>query len=144
MGPVRDTQRNNMRYSQAPQRRAELLRRVGAAGYVSSALAATEFGVSEMTVRRDLRELAMQGLVNRVAGGASALVPPGAPFEARRAAAPVEKVAVAAAAVELLAGAHVVGLDAGTTVTALAGLLPGGLTVATHSVPVIATCTERD
>lgn len=133
-----------MRYTEAPQRRAELLRRVGAAGYVSSAAAAGELGVSEMTIRRDLRELAEQGLVNRVAGGASALVAPGAPFEARRGAAPVEKLAVARAAAGLLGGARVVGLDAGTTVTALAGLLPGGLTVATHSVPVIATCTERD
>ena len=133
-----------MRYTEAPQRRAELLRRVRAAGYLSSAAAASELGVSEMTIRRDLRELAAQGLVNRVAGGASALVPPGAPFEARRSAAPVEKLAVARAAAELLAGARVVGLDAGTTVTALAGFLPGGLTVATHSVPVIAACAERD
>lgn len=34
-------------------------------------------------------------------------------------------------------------LDAGTTVAALADLLPGGPTVVTHSVPVIQTCTER-
>jgi DeoR family fructose operon transcriptional repressor len=141
---VPDTQREVMRYTGAPQRRAELLRRVGAAGYLSSAAVAAELGVSEMTIRRDLRELAAQGLVNRVAGGASALVAPGAPFEARRSAAPVEKLAVARAAAGLLDDAHVVGLDAGTTVTELAGLLPGGLTVATHSVPVITTCAERD
>jgi DeoR/GlpR family transcriptional regulator of sugar metabolism len=35
-------------------------------------------------------------------------------------------------------------LDAGTTVAALAGLLPGGRTVVTHSVPVIDTCIARD
>jgi DeoR/GlpR family transcriptional regulator of sugar metabolism len=37
-----------------------------------------------------------------------------------------------------------VALDAGTTVAALAALLPGGLTVVTHSVPVIQNCTERE
>jgi DeoR/GlpR family transcriptional regulator of sugar metabolism len=40
-----------------------------------------------MTIRRDLRELAAQGRVNRVAGGASVLVTPAAPFELRRTAA---------------------------------------------------------
>jgi DeoR/GlpR family transcriptional regulator of sugar metabolism len=136
MGPVR--------YTEAPQRRAELLRRVGAAGYLSSAAAAASLGVSEMTIRRDLRELAAHGLVNRVAGGASVLVTPGAPFETRRAAAPVEKQALARAAVPLLADAPVVALDAGTTVTALAERLPGGHTVVTHSVPVITACAGRD
>lgn len=133
-----------MRYTEAPQRRAELLRRVAAAGYLSSAAAAAALGVSEMTIRRDLHELAAQGLVNRVAGGASAVVHPGAPFEARREAAPVAKQAVARAAAGLLDGAQVVGLDAGTTVTELAERLPGGLTVVTHSVPVVTACAERD
>lgn len=131
-----------MRYTQAPARRAELLRRVGDAGYVSAIDVAAEFGVSAMTIRRDLRELAAGGLVNRVAGGAS--VPAGAPFEARRVSATAEKEAVARAAVALLADCSVVCLDAGTTVAALARHLPAGLTVLTHSVPVILACTERD
>jgi DeoR family fructose operon transcriptional repressor len=133
-----------VRYTEAPQRRAELLRRIGGAGYVSSAAVAEEFGVSEMTIRRDLRDLAAQGLVNRVAGGASVRLEAGAPFEARTGAAPGAKRSVARAAVPLLAGARVVALDAGTTLTALAEQLPGGLTVVTHSVPVIAACTGRD
>jgi DeoR/GlpR family transcriptional regulator of sugar metabolism len=136
MGPVR--------YTEAPQRRAELLRRVGTAGYLSSASAAASLGVSEMTIRRDLRELARQGLVNRVAGGASVLVTPGAPFEARREAAPAAKQAVARAATKLLGDARTIALDAGTTLTALAELLPGGHTVVSHSVPVITACAQRD
>jgi DeoR family fructose operon transcriptional repressor len=133
-----------VRYTEAPQRRAELLRRVALAGYLSSAAVAAELGVSEMTIRRDLRELAAQGLVTRVAGGASAPTAPGAPFDQRRGAAPVEKQAVARAAIGLLAEARVIALDAGTTVTALAEQLPGGCTVVTHSVPVISRCAERD
>ncbi|MEU4771622.1 DeoR/GlpR family DNA-binding transcription regulator [Micromonospora sp. NPDC023644] len=134
-----------MRYTQAPERRRELLRRVAEAGYVSSTDAAAELGVSEMTIRRDLRQLAVQGLVNRVAGGASAPVPAsGAPFEQRRGAATAEKEAVARAAVPLVPAGVVVALDAGTTVAALAALLPGGLTVVTHSVPVILACTGRE
>lgn len=133
-----------MRYTEAPQRRAELLRRVGEAGYVSSAEAAAALGVSEMTIRRDLRELAAQRLVNRVAGGASVLpASPGAAFEQRRAAATAEKEDVARAAVSLLGGEPVLALDAGTTVAALAAHLPGGHTVVTHSVPVILTCAGR-
>jgi DeoR family fructose operon transcriptional repressor len=118
---------------------------VSEAGYVSSTEAAVALGVSEMTIRRDLGQLAAQGLLNRVAGGASMALPaPGQPFEQRRSAATREKEAVARAAVGLLSSAAVVALDAGTTVAALAGLLPGGLTVITHSVPVIKICTDRD
>lgn len=134
-----------MRYTQAPDRRRELLRRLSGAGYVSSTEAAFALGVSEMTIRRDLRQLAAEGLVNRVAGGASIPQPAsGVPFEQRRGSAMTEKEAVARAAVPLVSSATVVALDAGTTVAALAALLPGGRTVVTHSVPVIQTCTARE
>ena len=132
-----------MRYTEAPQRRAELLRRLTEAGYLSSSAAAAALGVSEMTIRRDLRVLAEQGRINRVAGGATVLPSAGTPFEQRRAAATSEKQAVARAAVGLLGDADVVALDAGTTLTALARLLPPGITVVTHSVPVILACAER-
>jgi DeoR/GlpR family transcriptional regulator of sugar metabolism len=134
-----------VRYTQAPERRGELLRRISESGYVSSTEAAAALGVSEMTIRRDLRQLAAQGLVNRVAGGASGAPPgAGAPFEERSDAATREKDAVARAAVALVPAGSVVALDAGTTVAALAALLPGGVTVVTHSVPVITTCVTRD
>jgi DeoR family fructose operon transcriptional repressor len=134
-----------VRYTQAVERRRELLRRVGEAGYVSSTEAAAALGVSEMTIRRDLRQLAAQGFVNRVAGGASLSLPAsGVPFEQRRIAATAEKEAVARAAAPLISSDAVVALDAGTTVAALAARLPGNVTVVTHSVPVILTCTERE
>jgi DeoR/GlpR family transcriptional regulator of sugar metabolism len=134
-----------VRYTRAPERRRELLRRVGEVGYVSSTEAAAALGVSEMTIRRDLRQLTAQGLVNRVAGGASIATPAsGLPFEQRRVAATAEKEAVARAAAPLIPPDAVVTLDAGTTVAALAARLPAGPTVVTHSVPVILSCTGRD
>jgi DeoR/GlpR family transcriptional regulator of sugar metabolism len=134
-----------VRYASAPERRRELLRRVTEDGYVSCAEAASALGVSEMTIRRDLGQLAAQGLVTRVAGGASRPLPAaGEPFEQRSDAATRQKRAIARAAVALVAGDEVIALDAGTTVAELAALLPGGRTVVTHSVPVITACTARD
>jgi DeoR family fructose operon transcriptional repressor len=134
-----------VRYSTAPRRRDELLRRLEESGYVSSSTAAAELGVSEMTIRRDLGQLAAEGRVRRVVGGASLVDGSAAPpFELRRTEAAREKDAIARAAVPLLRDAGVVALDAGTTVAALARRLPQGLTVVTHSVPAITACTDRD
>lgn len=137
---------NPVRYTEAPARRAELLRRLTADGYVSSAALAEEFGVSEMTIRRDLRQLHHEGHARRVAGGAS--LPQGgargATFEERDLAASREKAALAATCADLLSDAATVALDAGTTVAGVAGLLAPGTTVVTHSLPVLTTCTGRD
>ena len=71
-----------MRYAAAPRRRDELLRQLQDVGYVSSSAAAVALGVSEMTIRRDLRQLADEGLARRVIGGASwADGSTGRPFE---------------------------------------------------------------
>jgi DeoR/GlpR family transcriptional regulator of sugar metabolism len=134
-----------VRYTEAPARRGELLRRLSAEGYVSSARLADEFGVSEMTIRRDLRQLALDGQARRVIGGAS--LPDlghGLPFEERDRSGSAEKRAIAAACLPLLDGAAVIALDAGTTVAPLAALLRPGVTVLTHSAPVIAAATQRD
>lgn len=135
-----------MRYTEAPARREELLRRLAADGYVSSASVAEEFGVSEMTIRRDLRQLHLDGHARRVAGGASlpSGVSRGAPFEERDRHASLEKSAIAGLCAELLRGAGTIAFDAGTTAAAAAALLEGGLTVVSHSVPVMAACAERD
>lgn len=51
-------------------RRSAILARVQRSGRVRSAELAGEFGVAEMTIRRDLNELHAAGLVSRVHGGA--------------------------------------------------------------------------
>jgi DeoR family fructose operon transcriptional repressor len=90
-----------------------------------------------MTVRRDLSLLEHQGVLRRVAGGAT-LVAAGLPFERRDAVGAPQKRAIAELAAAEAAGADVVALDAGTTVAGVAALLRGS-TVVTHSLPVIET-----
>jgi DeoR/GlpR family transcriptional regulator of sugar metabolism len=134
-----------VRYADAPARRAELLKRLRADGYVSSARSAADLGVSEMTIRRDLRRLEEERLVQRVAGGAS--LPRfghGAPFEERAVTRGAEKRAIAAACLPLLDGCTTVVLDAGTTIAPLAAEVAPGTTVVSHSLPVLTACAERD
>jgi len=132
-----------VRYTEAPARRAELLQRLTAEGYVASATLATELGVSEMTIRRDLGQLHLEGLARRVTGGAT-LPSDGQTFTERHRAGAAEKHAIAAACARLLGAAATVALDAGTTVAPLADLIAPGTTVVTHSVPVINAATARD
>jgi DeoR family fructose operon transcriptional repressor len=129
-----------MRYTNAPERRAHLERRITADGYLSSLIAAQELGVSEMTVRRDLRMLEEQGVVRRVAGGAT-LLSRGVPFEGRDAVGAAQKRAIARLAATEAAGAETIALDAGTTVAALVPQLADS-TVITHSAPVIEALTR--
>jgi DeoR/GlpR family transcriptional regulator of sugar metabolism len=133
-----------VRYTDAPARREELLRRLSAEGYVSSSRVADELGVSEMTIRRDLRQLEGDGLARRVIGGASLPnLGHGRPFDERAVTGSGEKRAIAEACLDLLDGAVTVALDAGTTVASLAGMVPPGTTIVTHSAPVIQSAIER-
>jgi DeoR family fructose operon transcriptional repressor len=133
-----------VRYTEAPARRQELIRRLEADGYVSSSRLATEFGVSEMTIRRDLRQLHLAGRASRVVGGASLPEGRGVPFELRNRADAAEKRAIASACAALLTDAATIALDAGTTVAPLAALVPAGAIIVSHSVPVIDACAARD
>ncbi|WP_349627321.1 DeoR/GlpR family DNA-binding transcription regulator [Leifsonia sp. C5G2] len=133
-----------MRYTDAPARREELLRRLSAEGYVSSSRVAEELGVSEMTIRRDLRQLEGDGLARRVVGGASLPnLGHGRPFDERAVTGSGEKRTIAEACLDLLDGAATVALDAGTTVAPLAGMLQPGTTIVSHSAPVIQSAIER-
>ncbi len=130
-----------MRYADAPERRARLEREIAERGYLSSAEAALLLGVSEMTVRRDLRMLETDGLARRVAGGATA-VTDAVPFERRDQLGAAQKRAIARCAAEEVAAAGTIALDAGTTVAAVVELLPSPAIVS-HSLPVIETLTRQ-
>ncbi|GAA4424497.1 DeoR/GlpR family DNA-binding transcription regulator [Georgenia halophila] len=132
-----------VRYASAPLRREELLRRLAESGYVSSQHLAAAMGVSEMTIRRDLLRLENEGAVERVLGGALLPDSGGAPFEQRDASSTRAKRAVAAATLPVIEGARTLALDAGTTVAAITPSLPAGITVATHSLPVLTGCAGR-
>jgi DeoR family fructose operon transcriptional repressor len=136
-----------VRYTAAPQRRDELLRLVDENGYVSSRQVAETMDVSDMTIRRDLDQLARGGLVLRVIGGARR--PSGSPFSERAMTSVQAKDEIAAACAALFAdgllgAGMVVALDAGTTVERIVPHLPAGVTVVTHSVPVMSACAARE
>src|SRR5215207_3172623 len=97
------------------ERRQAILDALGRDGKVVAARLVEELGVSEDTVRRDLRELAAQGLVQRVHGGALAPAPQQGSFSHRRETDADAKAALAQAAVGVLGQARVVLLDGSTT-----------------------------
>jgi DeoR/GlpR family transcriptional regulator of sugar metabolism len=96
-------------------------------------------GVSEDTIRRDLRELAQEGRLQRVHGGALPASPAIANFAGREQLTPEGKVAIGRAAAQMVQPGQVVILDGGTTARQVARHLPLELkaTVVTHS-PTIA------
>jgi DeoR/GlpR family transcriptional regulator of sugar metabolism len=106
------------------------------------------FGVSDMTVRRDLDLLAAAGLVEKVHGGATAPVAlsthePG--FEAKSHQQLEEKEAIAQAALRFIKPGQAIGLTAGTTTWTLAHQLVHvpDLTVVTNCLQV-ANVLHRD
>lgn len=117
-----------------------MLHRLGARGEVTFADLADEFGVSEMTIRRDLESLEADGLARRVRGGAISVVSRSyePPLTVRAATASAAKSAIGAAAAALINDGDTVVLDVGTTTLALARALHGrrGLTVVTASLPI--------
>ena len=104
-------------------------------GQVIAKSLSESFGVSEDTIRRDLRELAAEGLLQRVHGGALPSSPAVADYGHRLQISTVAKSAIARAAVGLISNGQVVILDGGTTSLELAKQLPSTLqaTVVTHS-----------
>lgn len=125
----------------AETRREGISQRILDMGEADFASLAREFGVSEMTVRRDIDLLEGRGLVRRVFGGAISFTSKAyePPFESRAADAATEKAHIARATVDLLHEKETVVLDSGSTVLAVARAIRGrglGLTVITPSVPV--------
>lgn len=135
-----------MRYTSAPQRREEIVRRLRLAGYVSAPELSADLAVSERTIRRDLQKLADSGLVELVYGGAvpPGGVLPGAPFQARSQVNSAQKKAIASLALQFVKRGATIGIDAGTTTLELARLLPRDheLTVVTYSLPAMAALEE--
>jgi DeoR/GlpR family transcriptional regulator of sugar metabolism len=136
-----------LRYTSAPQRRGEILRRIRTAGYVSPPELSTELSVSERTIRRDLQKLAELGQAELVYGGALAVggLTSGPSFETRVRVRSEQKRAIARAALRLIEPGATIGIDTGTTTLELTHLLPAGtdVTVVTHSLPAMETLGKR-
>jgi DeoR/GlpR family transcriptional regulator of sugar metabolism len=124
----------------AAERREYLLTVLAEEGKIVAKDLAERLGLSDDSVRRDLRELAAEGLCQRVYGGALPASPAIADYATRQQVAPASKHKVATAAAGLIRPGSTVILDGGTTTLALAHALPDdlGCTVITHS-PTIAT-----
>jgi DeoR/GlpR family transcriptional regulator of sugar metabolism len=118
--------------SQRKQHLMDVLRRDGQ--LVATKLSA-ELGVSEDTIRRDLRELAREGLLQRVHGGALPASPAMADFATREHIATGDKAAIGRAAAALVQQGQVIFVDGGTTCVQMMRHLPRALvaTVVTHS-----------
>ncbi len=120
----------------------EVLRRDGR---VLASELAQRLGVSDDTVRRDLSELADEGVLQRVHGGALPMSPALPSFAARERQAPVAKRAIARAAAALVRDGQAVFLDGGTTARLVARHLAPELraTVITHSPPTAEVLAEH-
>lgn len=127
------------------QRKEHLLELLATEGRIVAKTVAADLGVSEDSIRRDLRELADAGLCIRVYGGALPVPAADAPVGQRLVVASDSKERVARAAVDLIRPDSTVILDAGTTTLAMARMLPhgAGLTVITPSPAVALAAMEH-
>ena len=138
---------NGLKYRSAPARRQRILEVVRDASFSGAGELSRLLGVSEMTIRRDIRDLADQGLVRAVHGGASRLPDPtiGTDYRLRLTREQGAKRRIAEAAVGLIRADSSIALDAGTTCLELARLLSASncRTVVTPSLPALAVLAER-
>jgi DeoR/GlpR family transcriptional regulator of sugar metabolism len=122
----------------AALRRTHILTELGRDGTVKVSDLVTLLGVSDMTVRRDLRVLEEQGMLEKVHGGATVREPstsePGFAAKSQRKLA--EKEAIARRAASLVQAGSAIAVSAGTTTHLLARHLVDipDLTVVTNSV----------
>jgi len=130
-------------------------RAIGSMVAERGALTVTElaacFGVSSMTIRRDLEHLQRAGTIERAHGGA--LRPTNLPapavepsFLARRTENATAKARIAEAAAALIEDGEVVALDVGSSVVALAEVLRprADLGVVTHNLHVVGTLARAE
>jgi len=131
------------------QRRTSIMDRIRRDGSVAVGDLARELAVSPATIHRDLRDLATDGLVERVHGGARLQAEPGtrSAWASRRRRNADAKEQIARAALQWIEEGSTVFVDASTTCAALATSLAassvGSLTLVTNS-PVVAAEFDHD
>jgi DeoR/GlpR family transcriptional regulator of sugar metabolism len=125
------------------ERRAVILERLQRDGKVISAQLSQDLGVSEDTVRRDLRELSEAGRLKRVHGGALPLAPTQS-HNVRLGQSNEAKVEIAKRGARLIQPESVVIIDGGTTTLELCRHLPTDLraTFITNSPPAAVALAE--
>lgn len=133
----------------APQRRQRILEWVTRDGFVRVTELVERLGVSEMTVRRDINELAGHGSVERVHGGAVAASGAGSEplFSAKVERATAQKEAIGHVAASRVRPGESLILSAGSTTLAVARAIAAmpyasTLTVLTNSLPAADVLSE--
>jgi len=129
----------------ALERREQITSLVEAAPRVSVAELAAQFGVTDVSIRRDLTFLEEMGLLRRVHGGAVAATREHGrnAYALRARMAPEEKRRIGAAAAALVSQGDVVAFDSGSTVAQVAANISrplrrsNALTVVTNSLPIL-------
>lgn len=129
----------------AAARKDLLLDRLRRDGRIVAKEIAAELGLSEDSIRRDLRDLDAAGLAVRVYGGALPASPAVVDYASRAAVAPDSKRRVAAVAASLIEPGATVILDGGTTSLAVVDALPRTQpgTVITHSPTIAAALLDH-
>jgi DeoR/GlpR family transcriptional regulator of sugar metabolism len=129
----------------AAERKDLLVARLRREGKLVARDLAAEFGVSEDSVRRDLRDLAAAGICQRVHGGALPASPAVGSHAKRAGIVPESKRRVGAVAAGLITQGTTVILDGGTTGLAIAAALRPDLaaTIITHSPVTAAALTDH-
>lgn len=131
----------------AVDRRHRILERVAAEQTIHVGDLARELGVSEMTIRRDIRRLERDGFLRRTYGGATAHVTRSfdLAFNARALQHSREKRLIGIAALDLIGEARLVYLGIGTTAEQVARYLPARdeLSIVTASLPIASLLGTR-
>lgn len=127
------------------QRKQLILSRLTRDGHFVAKTFSEELGISEDTVRRDLRELAAEGLLQRVHGGALPASAAVGDMRVRAQLAPDDKRLLGRTGAALVQAGQVVFLDGGTTSLQVVQHLPLDLsaTVVTHSPTVAVALAEH-
>ncbi len=130
--------------STAQKRRSIILEELSCNRLVKITDLGTRFGVSEVSIRRDLERLEQLGLLKRVHGGAVAVPNTSSPRDPSRALSHAsEKERIGRAAAALIREGERIIFDSGTTAIQVARNIPGdlitagNLTVITCSLPIV-------
>ncbi|ENP7127829.1 DeoR/GlpR transcriptional regulator [Raoultella planticola] len=129
----------------ASQRKQQILQILAVEKQVMSGELSQRFNVSEDSIRRDLRELAGEGKLQRVHGGALPVSAAIAPIETRKNVQIASKQAIARRAAALIQPGQVVIIDGGTTTEEMVRCLPTDLacTIVTHSPGIAVALVGR-
>lgn len=128
----------------AEERRNKILERLSHKGQVLSADLVKEFGVSEDTIRRDLKDMADAGLLKKVHGGAMPTTTVPYEYGERQSLNIPAKSAIAQRASELVRDGMLIFVDGATTTAQIVHHLPPNLkaTFVTHSVATASALSE--